>query len=53
MGFDKEKLLERKELLRGDYDRALALLNALDGAMQECDYWLRQIEDGEKVTDGG
>lgn len=48
----------RREVLEADYRKVLDTANALDGAMQDCDYWIGQIEADDaskaevKETDG-
>jgi len=45
---DKKKIEERKETLIKQRDQAFAQFNALNGAIQDCDYWLEQIGKKEK-----
>lgn len=35
-----EQILERRNALMADY-------NAIAGAIQDCDYWLEQLDEGE------
>lgn len=51
---DKQSILERKLQLMDDRekaalerDRLTALFHALSGAIQDCDWFLSQLEDGE------
>ncbi len=39
----KQRLLEYQEKIKED----TALINALTGAMQQCDYFLKEIDDDE------
>ncbi len=43
-GITKEAILIRKQALQAD-------LNAIAGALQDCDYWLAQL--AEPVEEGG
>lgn len=47
---DKESVKERLSALRAEFDKVQAQGNALGGAIQDCEYWLKQIElkDAEK-----
>jgi transcriptional antiterminator len=47
----KQRLLEYQEKIKED----TALINALTGAMQQCDYFLKEIDDDEPdlVSDSG
>ena len=47
----KQRLLEYQEKIKED----TALINALTGAMQQCDYFLKEIDDVEPdlVSDSG
>lgn len=38
-------ILKRKEQLDADRAQLLANLNAVLGALQECDFWLARVED--------
>jgi hypothetical protein len=43
-----EKIQERIKGLLGQRDEALALAHSLDGAVQDCEYWLKELEkDGQ------
>jgi len=41
---DKEKLEQRIRDLQARQEQLMADLNAVGGAIQECQYWLTQIE---------
>lgn len=45
---DREALLDRLEVLERDRAQVIANINAYDGAIQECKYWLEQLELAEK-----
>jgi hypothetical protein len=45
---NREKLEKRKAALIAALDKLKADLIATDGAIQECDYWLKQIEAEEE-----
>ena len=45
---DREALLDRLEVLQRDRAQVIANINAYDGAIQECKYWLEQLELAEK-----
>ena len=65
MGLDKEVILERKEKLIEDLETTrdkqqdiekmklenVALQNALAGAIQQCDYFLKRLDDD--ISDEG
>ena len=44
MSLDKQSIEERKENINNDIQ---AVKNALTGALQQCDYFLEQIDDDE------
>lgn len=44
----REALLDRLEVLERDRAQVIANINAYDGAIQECKYWLEQLELAEK-----
>ena len=44
----REALLDRLEVLERDRAQVIANINAYDGAIQECKYWLEQLEIAEK-----
>lgn len=45
----KEKLLKRKQELQEAFDQKKADLQALSGAMQDVEYWLKELEDQPKA----
>jgi hypothetical protein len=46
----KEKLEQRKTELREQYEQKLSDLHAIQGAVQDCNYWLSELakSDGSK-----
>jgi len=48
---NKESIEQRKVELKQQLDQALANANALHGAIQECDFWLEQLELKEAEDD--
>lgn len=51
-GVTKEKLQARLTELQKGRDQAMANVNAYDGAIQECQYWISQVEESEKGKKG-
>ena len=47
----KDEILERIKQLKAERDQALANVHAYDGALLECEYWLKQLET-KSVTNG-
>lgn len=45
----KQQLNNQLEQQQNIIDQALANINAIHGAIQECDYWLEQIEKKENI----
>jgi len=43
----REKILERLAKLKAEREQLIANLNAYNGAIQDCEYWLSVLEDGE------
>ncbi len=43
----REDVVNRREALSRDYSEAQTLLFALDGAMQDCDYYLELLDARE------
>lgn len=41
---DKAKIDQRKADLQKQYDQKMADLQALSGAIQDCEYWLEEIK---------
>jgi hypothetical protein len=48
---DRQALNTRIEQLEADRTQTIAKLQALTGALQDCEYWLSQIES-EESADG-
>jgi len=47
-----ETIHQRLELLRAERDRMVADLNAIDGAIQDCEYWFNEVsKDAKEETD--
>ena len=44
---DKETILKRIELLRKEREITIANVNAYNGAIQEAEYWLKQLDKPE------
>jgi len=44
-----EKILARLEDLRGRRDEAVALAHSLDGAVQDCEFWLTEAHQAEET----
>jgi len=44
---NKDAILKRKGELEQQREELLANLHAVSGALQDCDYWLKQIEEEE------
>ena len=42
----KDSVLQRKKELEQQRDQQVAQLNALMGALQDCDYWLAKLGEG-------
>lgn len=40
----KELLEKRLQALQANYDQAIAQVNAFEGAILECRYWLKELE---------
>jgi len=43
----REMVLERLAKLKAEREQLIANLNAYNGAIQDCEYWLSVLEDGE------
>jgi hypothetical protein len=43
----KEQIEERKARLQADMQKVLQASYELNGALQDCDYWLEQLEDSD------
>lgn len=41
-------ILQRKETLQHDQEQMIANLNAIVGALQDCDYWLAELDKAER-----
>jgi len=46
----KEEIQRRKGELIDNREKVMGQANALTGAIQDCDYWLAQLERKEKLT---
>lgn len=44
---DKDKIMQRITDLQARQEQLVANLNAVHGAIQECQYWLSQLEQKE------
>jgi hypothetical protein len=44
---DKEQIESRKKVLEASRDQLIANLNIINGAIQDCDFWLAQLEQLE------
>lgn len=47
MEITKEAIEKRKEQLQADYQQAIGTVQAIGGAIQDCDYWLKLLETQE------
>ena len=47
----KDSVLARKETLTQQREQLVANLNALAGALQDCDYWIARFEEEEKKSE--
>ena len=47
---DSASLQQRKEQLQGQYDQTVANANALQGAIQECNFWIALLEKQNAVS---
>jgi hypothetical protein len=45
----KEAILQRIKRLEADREKLLSSLNATEGALQDCQYWLSEIDKTEAV----
>ena len=47
----KQQLNNQLEQQQNIIDQAIANINAINGALQECDHWIEQIEESEIEKD--
>lgn len=47
----KDLVQKRKQELEQQRVQTIATLNAIEGAMQDCDYWLKQLESSPETSD--
>ncbi len=47
----KEMINSRLEKLQADYNQQMANLQAIHGAIQDCQYWLEQFKEDEEETE--
>jgi hypothetical protein len=47
----KEDIQKRLAMLEQDYERAIADVNAINGAMQDCKHWLEQLTKDEPTDE--
>jgi hypothetical protein len=45
----RQQIEERKAQLAQELQKARDSINAIDGAMQDCDFWLSQLPEEEKL----
>jgi len=45
-----ERIIARIEGLRGRRDEAVALAHSLDGAIQDCEYWLTVLAEDDNAA---
>jgi len=50
---DRAALTERMAALESDRNQAIANIQAITGAIQDCAYWLAQLDNEETQTDEG
>lgn len=48
MVITKDEILKRKEQLQAEYQQAIGTVQAINGALQDCDYWLKLLEEQER-----
>lgn len=54
MVITREEILSRKAALEKELDETLSKANAMSGAIQDCEYWLVQLEkEAEPVNREG
>lgn len=46
----KEDIETRMSQLRQEFDQAKANLQAINGAIEDCKYWLEQTESDDEIT---
>lgn len=44
---NREALEKRRDELKAELDQAIANVQALNGAIQDCNYWLARIEEDD------
>jgi len=49
MGINKELIMQRIEALTKDKQMLIDNINACDGAIQDCQYWLAELDKTEAV----
>ena len=47
----KDLVQKRKQELEQQRVQTIATLNAIEGAVQDCDYWLKQLEPPPTISD--
>lgn len=45
---NKELIMERREALMKDRKQHEAMAMLIDGALQDCEYWLTKLESGDE-----
>lgn len=48
MSIKIEDLENRKNFLQGELEALLSKANALSGAIQDCDYWISELQKSKK-----
>ena len=51
MNLTKEMLLERRAALQQQFTKLINDGNAVQGAIQDCDYWLMTLDQDEKADE--
>lgn len=44
----KEQLLQRREMLKNGLEKLKCDMNATEGGIQECEFWIKVIEEEEQ-----
>lgn len=54
MGITKEEIEKRRTQLQAEHQQAVATVHAINGAIQDCEFWLSVLEESDKaVIHGG
>ena len=50
---NREQIEARLAQLRSDKVELVANVHAINGALQDCEYWLTQLEETATISEGG